>query len=136
VWEPTDDVFTLLWRVLAWGSGSRTWRNSRRLKGIAADVAGSEDLLRKAAELAVTGSPAQAYAVLRPVSRNVMSGLGPSFFTKFLYFAGQGAPGHRCVILDRVVATALREHCGWDSLHRFGEWPADTYALFTSRRQR
>lgn len=130
VWAPADDVFTLLWRVLAWGSGSRLRHNRRRLAGIAADVAGSEDLLRRAAELAVTGSPAEAFAVFRPAGRNVLPGLGPSFFTKFLYFAGQGVPEHRCVILDRVVATVLRKHCGWDSLHPVGGWPAVTYQRY------
>jgi hypothetical protein len=38
VWAPTDDVFTLLWRTLAWGSGRYLRQNARRLDSIAADV--------------------------------------------------------------------------------------------------
>ncbi len=74
--------------------------------------------------------PAGAYAVLRQERRNEIRWLGPSFFTKFLYFAGGGAPSHPCLILDRIVATALCEHCGWASLHRTGPWSAETYQCY------
>lgn len=33
-------------------------------------------------------------------------------------------------ILDRVVATRLRDQCGWTSLHRTGPWPAETYGRY------
>jgi hypothetical protein len=68
--------------------------------------------------------------MLRPGGRNEIRSLGPSFFTKFLYFAGGGSPDHPCLILDRVVATALRDHCGWTSLHPTGPWPAETYRRY------
>jgi hypothetical protein len=129
VWGPADDVFTLLWRTLAWGSGRYLRQNARRLDAIAADVTRAEKLLSKA----MTESrcdPAAAYAVLRPTDRNAIRSLGPSFFTKFLYFAGGGAPEHPCLILDRRVATTLRDHCGWTSLHRWGPWPAQTYQRY------
>ncbi len=129
VWTTTEDVFTLLWRALAWGSGSHLRQNSRRLDGIAADVPWAEKVLTAAAE-ASRHDPAGAYAVLRPGRRNALLSLGPSFFTKFLYFAGGGAPEHPCLILDRVVASALRDHCGWTSLHRTGPWPAHTYQRY------
>lgn len=129
VWTTTGDVFTLLWRALAWGSGSHLRQNSRRLDSIAADVSRAEKLLTAAAE-ASRHDPADAYALLRPGRRNALLSLGPSFFTKFLYFAGAGAPEHPCLILDRVVATALRNHCGWTSLHRRGPWPAYTYQRY------
>ncbi|WP_459710481.1 8-oxoguanine DNA glycosylase OGG fold protein [Actinophytocola sp. KF-1] len=129
VWAPDTDVFTLLWRTLAWGSGSHLRHNLRRLGSIAADVPRAERLLTRARELC-RDDPARAYAVLRPGVRNEIGGLGPSFFTKFLYFAGEGAPAHRCLILDRVVATALRDRCGWTSLHPHGPWPAGTYERY------
>ncbi len=128
VWAATDDVFTLLWRTLAWGSGSQLRQNTQRLNSIKDDRPRAEELLLQAADEA-RRDPARAYAVLRPDKHNLIRALGPSFFTKFLYFAGGGAPDHPCLILDRVVATALRE-CGWTSLHRAGPWPADTYERY------
>jgi hypothetical protein len=129
VWVRTDDVFTLLWRTLAWGSGSQLRQNTRRLDSIAADVDRTEKLLTRAAEKS-RHDPAGAYAVLRPGGHNAIRSLGPSFFTKFLYFAGGGGPAHPCLIFDRVVATALRDRCGWESLHHFGPWPAYTYQRY------
>lgn len=128
VWA-ADDVFTLLWRALAWGSGSHLRLNSRRLNAIAADVPLAQRVLTTAAELS-RHDPAGAYLVLRPNGRNAFPSLGPSFFTKFLYFAGGGDPAHPCLILDRVVATALRDRCGWTSLHRTGPWPSATYQRY------
>src|SRR3712207_5252036 len=49
VWAPTSDVFTLLWRTLAWGSGSHLRQNTQRLKSIAADISQAEDVLVRAA---------------------------------------------------------------------------------------
>jgi hypothetical protein len=129
VWAPSDDVFTLLWRTLAWGSGSHLRQNVRRLKSIRADVPAARAVLTEAAEVSRV-DPARAFALLRPGRRNRFRSFGPSFFTKFLYFAGGGAPDHPCLILDRVVATTLREHCGWASLHRTGPWPAVTYERY------
>ncbi|MFJ5985902.1 hypothetical protein [Lentzea sp. NPDC092896] len=129
VGAPGDDVFTLLWRTLAWGSGSYLRLNARRLTSIAADVPRCEDLLTRAADLS-RSDPASAFALLRPGNRNAIRYLGPSFFTKFLYFAGGGAPDHPCLILDRVVATRLRDECGWASLHRQGPWPVETYERY------
>ncbi|MEU3642239.1 hypothetical protein AB0E59_02580 [Lentzea sp. NPDC034063] len=77
-----------------------------RLTIIAADVPRCEDLLTRAADLS-RSDPPSAFALLRPGNSNAIRYLGPSFFTKFLYFAGGGAPDHPCLILDRVVATRL-----------------------------
>ncbi|WP_367138260.1 hypothetical protein [Saccharothrix sp. HUAS TT1] len=129
VWASTDDVFTLLWRTLAWGSGRYLRQNARRLTGIAADVPRARRLLVEAAE-AARHDAAGAYSVLWSDGRGALPGLGPSFLTKFLHFAGGGAPEHPCLILDRVVAAALRDHCGWTSLHGGGQWPARTYARY------
>ncbi|GLY48665.1 hypothetical protein [Lentzea sp. NBRC 102530] len=130
VWAAaSDDVFTLLWRSLAWGSGRYLRLNARRLDSIAADVPRASSLLTRAAEVS-RRDPLEAYTLLRPGPHNAIRSLGPSFFTKFLYFAGGGAPDHPCLILDRVVATALRDRCGWTSLHRTGPWPAETYGRY------
>jgi hypothetical protein len=129
VWAPSDDVFTLLWRTLAWGSGSHLRQNVRRLKSIKADLPAAEAVLAEAAE-ASRVDPARAFTLLRPGRHTRFRSFGPSFFTKFLYFAGGGVPDHPCLILDRVVATVLRDHCGWTSLHRTGPWPAATYERY------
>ncbi|MFD4413495.1 hypothetical protein [Streptomyces sp. NPDC058476] len=53
------------------------------------------------------GAP-QAYAALK----GQVPGLGPAFFTKFLYFTGTALPpahGGRPLILDRVLARRLRQ---------------------------
>ncbi|MGW6443383.1 8-oxoguanine DNA glycosylase OGG fold protein [Lentzea sp. NPDC055074] len=123
------DVFTLLWWSLAWGAGLRLRLNARRLDSIARDLPRCEELLTKAADLS-RHDPFAAYSLLRPGHSNAIRYLGPAFFTKFLYFAGRGAPGHPCLILDSRVATVLRERCGWDSLHRTGPWPAETYERY------
>ncbi|MFJ7213225.1 hypothetical protein [Amycolatopsis sp. NPDC098790] len=129
VWAPGADVFTLLWRTLAWGSGRYLRQNSRRLDSIKADPHRVEKTLTEAATWAGR-DPGRAFAAFRPDRRNRIPGLGPSFFTKFLYFAGGGAPDHPSLILDRVVATALRDRCGWMSLHRTGPWPPETYERY------
>ncbi len=128
VWEQDGDVFALLWRTLAWGSGSHLRQNTARLNSIERDLPRATDLLTRAADES-RRDPARAYAVLRPDRHNLIPGLGPAFFTKFLYFAGGGAPDHPCLILDRVVASALREF-GWESLHRAGPWPVGTYERY------
>jgi hypothetical protein len=129
VWSQAGDVFTLLWHVLAWGAGRYLRQNVRRLVVIASDVDRCGALLTEAAELSVK-DPEAAFAVLRPGRTNVVTHLGPSFFTKFLYFAGGGSPAHPSLILDRRVATSLRDECGWDSMHRVGPWPPDTYRRY------
>ncbi|RJQ70153.1 hypothetical protein D5S17_29565 [Pseudonocardiaceae bacterium YIM PH 21723] len=129
VWSATDDVFTLLWRSLAWGSGDRLRHAKHRLDAIAADVPATKALLTRAK--AAVGDPAQAYDVLRPSRRTAIKYLGPSFFTKFLYFAGGGDPQHRCLILDRVVATGLRRRgCDLPGLHPDGPWSTSTYVAY------
>jgi hypothetical protein len=127
VWRHADDVFTLLWHALAWGSGRYLRQNGKRLAALAADVEGARSLLESAVVLSRT-SPGDAYALLHPGRWNAIKHLGPSFFTKFLYFAGRGAPDHPSLILDSRVATSLRDECGWKSMDRSGPWSPETYA--------
>ncbi len=119
----------LLWHTLAWGTGTGERNNNRRLDAVALDPAGAAKILREAGQLAAT-DPEAAFARLRPGRRNVVSSLGPAFFTKYLYFSGAGEANHRSLILDARVATALNERCGWKTLDRQGPWPAVTYARY------
>lgn len=100
---------------------------SKRLDSVAANPE------RAAAELGAAGriartSPVAAYEALYPSGRTLLKYLGPAFFTKFLYFSGRGGATHPCAILDRVVATALRNR-GWDGLRSAG-WSAATYGQY------
>jgi hypothetical protein len=135
VWSAGDSggddgsVLTLFWHALVWGSGLRSIRNEeRRMDAIAAEPARAADLLRQAAALAPS-SPEKSYELLHPAGKGAITQLGPAFGSKFLYFAGGGAPGHPCLILDKRVATALTR-AGWSSLIPSGGWPSATYGRY------
>jgi hypothetical protein len=121
-----EDVLRLLWHVLAWGSGSARRQNAARMASFVDQSA--VELLRKAGEAA--GDPATAYRMLIRVGGGVIPRFGPSFFTKYLYFAGAGRPDHPCVILDARVAASLHRY-GWTTLPpRWRNWYTDTYASY------
>ncbi len=126
--ESPEGAISLLWNTLAWGVGTRP----RNVKGRIAAVAEKRDysgrLLQEAAQLSRV-DPVGAYKLMRPTKyRNAITWLGPAFFTKFLYFAGGGAPLHPCSILDSRVARTLRSS-GWSDLAT-GNWSADTYGTY------
>ncbi|MFD6057783.1 8-oxoguanine DNA glycosylase OGG fold protein [Rhodococcus wratislaviensis] len=123
-----ESALRLLWHSLAWGSGGHVRNNHQRMDSVAKDPEIAADALKAAAELSES-SPADAFDALYPRGRSLLSGLGPAFFTKFLYFAGAGAVNHPCVILDNRVAAALNQ-AGWTSLSTRGPWPADAYARY------
>ncbi|HZL07181.1 MAG TPA: hypothetical protein VFE45_17470 [Coriobacteriia bacterium] len=125
-----DDILRLLWHVLAWGSGSKLRQNRKRLDSfIGPEAKSNVDLLRSAAALS-RSNPGLAYGTLIRRGGGVISGLGPSFFTKFLYFAGAGELDHPCAILDARVATALNV-LGWSSLRPgWSNWYTVTYQSY------
>ena len=118
----------LLWHTLAWGAGRHVRLVHKRMDAIARDRARATVGLRTAAELSST-DPRSAFETLYPGGSTLIPHLGPSFFTKYLYFAGAGQKDHPCLILDERVAGALKR-AGWDSLSDRGPWPADTYARY------
>ncbi|MFJ3640080.1 hypothetical protein ACIPRD_10040 [Streptomyces sp. NPDC090108] len=82
------------------GSGPTTLKNI-----LAADDL--ENVLAKAVAALREDDARRAYEVLLLPS----NGLGPSFFTKFLYFAGQAVPtgqGPQPLVLDQVLARRMR----------------------------
>jgi len=116
--EATSDdsgvgALRLLWHTLAWGTGTGARNNNRRLAAVASDPTGAAKMLREAGQVAAT-DPEAAFALLRPGRRNIVSSLGPAFFTKYLYFIGAGEA----------------ERCGWNTLHKKGPWPAVTYGRY------
>ncbi len=131
--DSDEAVLSLLWHSLAWGSGLRYRQNERRINAMRSD--GAVKLLRSAAAESITDAAA-AYSMLIRRGGGVIGGLGPSFFTKFLYFAGGGSLDHPCLILDANVARALHD-CGWASLPRgWANWYTDTYVSYCELLQR
>lgn len=139
--DSTDDqVLVLLWHVLAWGTGPGQRGNIRRMQSFAHadDRVRNTELLREAARLARSGHPAAAYRTLIRRGGGQIPGLGPAFFTKYLYFASEGTEGTRALILDARVAGALAR-AGWSSLPRQAgggysyNWYTATYASYCDR---
>ena len=90
-----------------WGQG-RTGYGPHRLKEILADPAAADVLAQAGAALRQEGAVA-AYRVLS----GGVKGLGPAFFTKFLYFLDQAMDTSRvprALILDQRVARVVRAH--------------------------
>ncbi|MFE5844239.1 hypothetical protein ACFQ7N_21700 [Streptomyces niveus] len=98
-------VATYVWgkgtRGTPGGSGPSTLHKILAFDGLDAALAAAVTALRE------HGAP-QAYAALQ----GQVPGLGPAFFTKFLYFIGIAVPparGPRPLILDRVLSRRLRQ---------------------------
>lgn len=119
--EP-DDLVRLLIGCYVWGAGPQP-----RLVGRYTQVLRHNDhdrvreSLTAAHRVLVTEGAVEAYRSLRG-GPNRLAYLGPSFFTKFLYFADRT---RRALILDRFVAAELRSGLGWD-FHRTG-WTTAEY---------
>ncbi|GHA77290.1 hypothetical protein ACIQRS_05230 [Streptomyces termitum] len=90
-----------------WGQG-RTGYGPHRLRAILAGSGTSESLASAGRTLQEDGAVA-AYGALR----GAVKGLGPAFFTKFLFFldlAVHPSAAPRALILDQRVARVLRAH--------------------------
>lgn len=132
-------VLPFIVHVLAWGSGSSRRYNNKRLDALTGgSAAGNLGLLAEAAEHASTGDARSAYALLVRRGGGRIRGLGPAFFTKFLYFAGKAESEVPCLILDARVAQRLHA-AGWNDLpsSRSGtgrsysyNWYTDTYVSY------
>lgn len=122
-----DQVLTVFWHVLMWGSGTRHRNDPARIRSIAEDERGSLDVLRRSAALAYEGDRRGAYSTLVRVER--IGGLGPSFATKFLYFSSSPSGERVCPILDREVAKSLgHPSIGWSIAS--AEWRTNTYVHY------
>ena len=131
-----DDVLTLLWHVLAWGTDRSQRRNRARIRAFAdeSDRQRNAALLRDAIAFSRSGDAESAYRVHIRRGGGQIPGLGPAFFTKLLYFASEDSDGTRCLILDARVARSLAQ-AGWTSLPRSGSgfsynWYTATYASY------
>lgn len=106
-----EATLRLLWHALHWGTGDSNRGNRKRIAAVAADPQRFGRLLHDAAK-ASRQDTAAAFMLLKPGRTNAIKGLGPGFFTKFLYFAGGGHPDHPCLIVDRRVQRTLHRETG------------------------
>jgi hypothetical protein len=126
--EDPEAALGLLWHSMAWGTGSRRRKVLKRMDAIAHDHERTTLALVEAAGMSAD-RPVDAYERLAPNRKTVIKEFGPAFFTKYLYFAGGGNPGHPCLILDARVAQKLID-IGWTSMHADGGWPSATYGRY------
>lgn len=103
-----SEAIRLLWHVLAWGTGPTQRGNAQRIKGVLTDLESNKRLLAEAAIIS-REDPISAFKLFRPGDSNVISHLGPNFFTKYLYFAGAGHAEHPSIIIDKRVRATLYE---------------------------
>lgn len=110
--------------VLLWGSGSTRRNNRGRITSLAEP--GGEAILREALEAARANSD-DAFDAFRSRGRNTFAHLGPAYFTKLMYFAGEGEPKHASLIVDRRVLTALVRTRIGEGLTTAANYGRDTY---------
>ena len=127
--DTDEGMLTLLWHVVWWGSGSKHSRIAEKIHSFAdaGERAQHLSLLKEAIAAADAGSLEDAYRLLRPRTHAAIPGLGPSYFSKFLYFAtfGEGA----LIIDSRVTKTLLTVHKP-GTLRRTSSWSAPEYAEY------
>lgn len=123
-----------------WGTGDLGFRVGRRAQVFTDTNISAADVstrLGAAAELLRDDKPSTAYASLLRYQANWLPHLGPSFFTKFLYFAdADGTSGDvgRALILDQFVAIGLNHLEGW-GLSEVGPWPVSAYERWLAYAQ-
>jgi Putative 8-oxoguanine DNA glycosylase OGG-like protein len=130
--QPLGAAQTLV-AAAVWGTGTQGFGRARRLRVFDgnADEVGS----RLAAAVRIMGDDGavKAYGYLHGDGRNLIRHLGPSFGTKFLYFAGydRASGGRRPLILDQYVALAVCRLCGvsWPATG----WSTRQYADYLDR---
>ncbi|WP_254593080.1 8-oxoguanine DNA glycosylase OGG fold protein [Prescottella equi] len=119
----------LLVAALAWGVGTSALDVGRRAK-VFADTDLNSKLTRAIKVLRVEG-PVSAYSALSRGGSLAVKNLGPSFFTKFLYFAGYDTDSYmpKPVILDQHVARALNAYTT-DEWSTAGPWSPQQYGKY------
>ncbi|WP_052434169.1 8-oxoguanine DNA glycosylase OGG fold protein [Streptacidiphilus melanogenes] len=132
----------LLVAALVWGTGTKAQSVHRRGQ-IFAHTAAAEIDARLGVALTTLREKGAAEAYWAFNNEQKIPHLGPAFFTKVLYFAGEaGIPGpHHPLILDSVVAGALKNlglvHTAWPdngwTTAQYGEYLGALHGLATER---
>lgn len=116
--------------AVIWGSGTRSrwWPTTLANLLLGARRNETERHLWKAICTLREVGVVDAYAALQPGGEHHLAGIGPSFFTKLLYFAGwsSAAGDLKPLIMDRYVVVGLNEQRGTD-WRTSGPWTSDQY---------
>ncbi|WP_338324113.1 hypothetical protein [Micromonospora costi] len=122
----------ILIAAYVWGHGLPSRRGPARLQRVLDLNGGDTDRwLGEAVSILRSEGPRAAYEALDHGGRCKLKRLGPSFFTKLLYFLGWNSCSgrQRPLILDRYVVIGLKR-CGSVDWPEFGPWTADQYAEY------
>ncbi|MEU7933648.1 hypothetical protein [Micromonospora echinofusca] len=115
-----------------WGSGLPGGRGPARLRKVFdLNNGDTERHLGKALQVLRSKGPEAAYAALHHGGDYRLKRLGPSFFTKLLYFLGwdSTAGDHRPLILDQYVVIGMNR-CRGTSWRPLGPWSAAEYGEY------
>jgi len=122
----------LLLAAYVWGTGSSAFLVGRRVRTFTrTPVSELEERLTRVDCVLRAQGPIAAYGSLLSGGENYIPYLGPSFFTKYLYFAAGHPPeiDPQPLILDRRVAQSINAaFAGWN-LAQSG-WPSTTYGKY------
>lgn len=113
-----EAILDLYVGICGWGTGTKAQRVARCVKPLYQH--GAVAALGRAYEAAQSQNPVAAYKRLNTWSEDRIKYLGPSFFTKWLYFsaydASQSTQVDKPLILDAHVASAMGwKAAGWGS---------------------
>jgi hypothetical protein len=110
----TQADLNLFVAAMVWGRGKRNAR-------VVPQVVEAIDDSRRVTVLAETARLATAGDVERAYRAWTLRGLGPPFFTRWLWTASlRGDPGTRPLVLDRQVRRSLKEALGWSTKQAAG----------------
>lgn len=107
-----SDVLALFVASYAWGTGRTGYGAYRCAKILEGNAGAVEERLAEGLRRASQEGTLAAYYFFNNRSEGRIFGYGPAFFTKFLYFGMRGGTrrsGPKPLILDKVLATAIRE---------------------------
>lgn len=120
-----ENALRLLWYTIAWGAGTRFRLCKKRMDSVMRHPECAATLV-DVVRLARTNCGGSYELMCPKGSQNLIENLGPSFATKFLYFAGGGNEKHPCLILDEVVSSALARR-GYTIPKTYGKFTTDGY---------
>lgn len=113
-------------------SASRSHVHWPKVPALTTNADTVEDNLRRVAAILADDGPAAAYESMLAGGSNQTKFMGPAYFTKFLFFTGYRDAGVelRPLILDRRVATALRERGVFGLKAGNADWPSELYRRY------
>jgi hypothetical protein len=112
-WRSPDHAVDAFLAVMAWGYGEGVGYGRYRTGRILASRSDSTARLHSLARTVMTDGAVAGYRALASEGLSRLTGLGPSFGTKLLYFWQPSDRRPRALILDAFVASWLDLRAGW-----------------------